>query len=324
MLRDEDGAGVELSILIVSFNTRDVTLECLESVFANLPSVSTEVIVLDNASGDGSAEAIAQTFPNAKLIAHPDNCGFAQGNNIAAGLASGRRLLLLNPDTIVFPGSLQALWDFAEETPDRKIWGGRTLFEDGTLNPTSCWQAITLWSLFCSAVGLTMAFPRSALFNPETFGNWQRDSIRSVDIVTGCFLLTDQTLWTRLGGFDETFFMYAEEADLCLRARAIGARPAITPAAEIVHLGGRSESSAVEKVIKVHRGRITLIRKHWTPWKAAVGLQLYRFWAWSRMLASHVVAGPRDMPGASAQKWGVIWARRAEWLAGYPVTTRHR
>jgi N-acetylglucosaminyl-diphospho-decaprenol L-rhamnosyltransferase len=312
-------SGVDLSILIVSYNTREITLACLASVFAHPPTVSHEVIVLDNDSGDGSAEAIRDAFPQAKLIAHPQNCGFAEGNNIAAMQASGRRLLLLNPDTLVFENSLQALWDFAEASPARGIWGGRTLFGDMSLNPTSCWAQISLWSLFCSAVGLTMIFPRSSLFNPEAYGGWRRDGIREVDIVTGCFLQIDHVLWKQLGGFDETFFMYAEEADLCLRARALGARPAITAAAEIVHLGGASEKSAVEKVIKVHRGRVTLIRKHWPPLRVGIGLTFYRFWAWSRMLASHLVSGPRDGPGTAVSKWAAVWARRAEWLGGYPI-----
>ena len=108
--------------------------------------------------------------------------------------------------------------------------------------------------------------------------------------------------------------MYAEEADLCLRARKLGYRPTITPAAEIVHLGGRSEASPVEKTLKVTRGRVTLIRKHWSPLQKAVGLGLFRFWALSRSLGSRVFADPK---GGSPDKWKTIWGRRSEWLKGY-------
>lgn len=303
-----------LSIIIVSYNTKAVTLDCLRSVYAHPPAVPFEVILIDNASPDGSAEAIAREFPQVKLIASKENTGFAGGNNVAAAQATGRRILLLNPDTIVFENSLTALWDFAEQNPDCGIWGGRTLFEDGSLNPTSCWARITPWSLFCSATGLTWAFPKTTLFNPEAYGGWKRDSVRQVDIVTGCFLMIDRALWERLGGFDPLFFMYAEEADLCLRAAKLGFRPTITPAAEIVHLGGRSEASPTEKIIKVTRGRVTLIRKHWPRLQQAVGLALYRFWAFSRRLASHVIADPK---GGSRDKWQIIWGRRSEWLRGY-------
>lgn len=312
-----DATAPALSIIIISYNSRAVTLDCLASLYAHPPSVTFEVILLDNASPDGSAAAIAAAYPQVKLIAHDGNSGFAGGNNIAARAATGQRLLLLNPDTLLFAGSLDALWAYAERTPARGIWGGRTLFADHRLNPTSCWAKISLWSLFCSAFGLIWLFPRSRLFNPEAYGSWQRDDERDVDIVTGCFLLIDHPLWLRLGGFDPAFFMYAEEADLCLRARALGARPGITPAAQIVHLGGASEVSQTEKLIKVMRGRVTLMRKHWSPGRIAAGLWLYRIWALLRLIGSRFFAGPRDAPGESAEKWRTIWQRRGEWLAGY-------
>lgn len=306
-----------LSILIVNYNTRAVTLDCLASLFVHPPSVSYEVILLDNASSDGSAEAIRAAYPQVKLIAHGENTGFAQGNNIAATHATGRRLLLLNPDTLLFAGSLDGLWHFAERTPARRIWGGRTLFGDHRLNPTSCWAEISLWSLFCSAFGLIWLFPRSRLFNPEAYGGWPRDSERDVDIVTGCFLMIDHALWRQLGGFDPAFFMYGEEADLCIRARAAGARPGISPEAEIIHLGGASETSQTEKMIKIMRGRITLMRKHWSPAALAVGLFLCCIWALLRLIGSRFASGPRDAPGTSVEKWRTIWQRRTEWLAGY-------
>jgi GT2 family glycosyltransferase len=308
---------VDLSIIIVSYNTRAMTVAALASLARFPPSIPYEVVLLDNASHDGSAEAVAAAHPDVKLIAHPTNTGFAGGNNLAVPYASGKRLLLLNPDTEVFAGSLDALWAFAERAPARGIWGGRTLFADGSLNPTSCWSRITLWSLFCSAVGLTWAFPRSPLFHSEAFGGWQRDTERDVDIVTGCFFLIDRSLWDTLGGFDPQFFMYAEEADLCLRAARLGARPAVTPDAVIVHHGGASETSAVDKVVKTLRGRMTLIRKHWSPPAAALAGVIYRGYALSRLLGSRFLTGPRDTAATSAPKWAQIWSRRNEWLAGY-------
>ena len=303
-----------LSIIIVSYNTRDVTLDCLRSIAAHPPSVPHEIILIDNDSPDGSAAAIADAFPDVRLIASADNLGFAGGNNVAAREATGRRLLLLNPDTLVRAGSLDALWAFAERLPERGIWGGRTLWEDGSLNPTSCWGRISPWSLFCSAFGLTWAFPRSRLFNPESYGDWPRDTEREVDIVTGCYLLIDRDLWERLGGFDPLFFMYAEEADLCLRARRIGARPTVTPTSEIVHLGGRSEASPTQKVIKTARGRMTLVRKHWNaPWRQ-LGVALFLFWSWSRFVSSQIAPqANRDV----RNKWRTIWRARHDWLGGY-------
>ncbi len=310
-------AEVELSIVIISYNTRDLTLACLESLRQHPPSVSHEVIVLDNASPDRSMDEIEARFPNVVAIRNRENVGFAAANNLAAERAAGRRILLLNPDTVILEGTFDALWSFAEREPDRGIWGGRTLFPDGSLNPTSCWRRPTIWSMFCGAVGLTHMFPRSPLLNAEAYGDWQRDEQREVDIVTGCFLLIDTALWRRLGGFDRTFFMYAEEADLCLRARRLGARPAITPAAQLIHYGGASEATSAGKVVKTVRGRITFMRKHWARPNYLIGCGLLLFWSFVRMLASGLVSGRKDQPGTSRQKWHEIWNRRSEWLAGY-------
>ena len=141
--------------------------------------------------------------------------------------------------------------------------------------------------------------------------------VRAVHIVSGCYLLIDHDLWLALGGFDPRFFMYAEEADLCLRAATLGASPAVTPVSTIIHLGGASEPSLIEKVIKIHRGRVTLIRKHWSPLKCRAGLALYWIWALFRLIGSRITSGPRDLPGQARNKWQTIRARRHEWLAGY-------
>ncbi len=307
---DESNA-CQLSVIMISYNTREITCAALESFYANPPGIAFEMIVVDNASHDGSADAIEQRFPQARLIRSADNTGFAAANNQAAELARGRRLLLLNPDTVHLDDATGKLWDFAERTPDRGIWGGRTLFADRSLNPTSCWGRMTAWSLLCSATGLTAAFRSTQLFNPEGYGGWLRDSERSVDIVTGCFFLIDSDLWRRLNGFDPTFFMYAEEADLCLRAISLGARPGITPHATIVHYGGASEVSSTEKVIKVMRGKATLMHKHWNAPAVILGSGLLHLWAFARLLRGTLRGG------TERDKWNAIWRRRKQWIAGY-------
>ena len=308
---------VDLSILVVSYNTRAITLECLESLYRHPPSVRYEVIVVDNDSRDGSAEAIAAAFPQARLIAAKENLGFGGGNNLAAQYASGRRLLLLNPDTIVFERTFDAVWEFAEREPLRGIWGGRTLHKDGSLNPPSCWRDLSLWGLATQAVGLQHFFPENEFISWEDYGGWQRDRERAVDIVAGCFLLIDTELWQRLGGFDRAFFMYAEETDLCIRARKLGARPAITPEARLVHLGGASTSSRVEALMRVQRARITLIRKHWSRPRFLMGRALIAYWAWSRRHLSRFKSGRFDHGSDAHEKWTTIWNRRKEWINGY-------
>ncbi|MDX2114089.1 MAG: glycosyltransferase family 2 protein [Planctomycetota bacterium] len=309
--------GPAVSIVVVSFNTRQMTLECLRSVFGETRDTSFELIVYDNASSDGSADAIAAEFgERVRLLRSAENLGFARANNEAAKLAAGRYLLLLNPDTVVLRGAIDRLVEFARRRPEAGIWGGRTLFADGSLNPTSCWSRQTLWSVLCRASGLSGTFRRSSFFNPEAMGAWERDSERRVDIVTGCFFLIERTMWEKLGGFDPAFFMYGEEADLCLRARRLGVRPMITPDAEIVHYGGASESVKAEKLVRLLRAKAQLIRRHWSPAKAALGIRLLGIWCLNHWLAWSAVSAIRggDARAVAAREfWGAGWKRRGEW-----------
>jgi GT2 family glycosyltransferase len=314
---------VKLSILIVSYNTREMALEALRSVYRET-SVPFEVICVDNGSADGSPEAIAREFPQVHLI-RSDNIGFAAANNIAVRQATGERLLLLNPDTVVIDAAIDHLWGFAERTPDAGIWGGRTLFADGTLNPTSCWGRMTPWSLACRAFGLTYLFPASERFNAESIGAWQRDSEREVDIVTGCFFLIDHALWDRLGGFNPDFVMYGEEADLCHRARALGARPRISPTATIIHHGGGSEASSADKLVKVMRGKVTLMNAHWGPATRLLGRGMFRVLVALRAAANLIVKVPSHAgrgQDARPDVWRVAFRRRREWLGGWELSRR--
>lgn len=308
----------ELTVIVVSFDTRDLTLACLASIFEQTRRTTFEVIVVDNASSDGSAQAIAACFPGVRLIASPENLGFARANNLAARSARGRRLLLLNPDTVVIDAGIDRLVDFARARPRARIWGGRTVFADGSLNPASCWMAQSIWSCLCCASGLSSIFRRSSLFNPEGIGGWDRTGERRVDIVSGCFLLIDADLWNELSGFDPAFFMYGEEADLCLRAAARGARPCVTGDATVIHLGGASERVRADKMVRLLRAKIELIRRHFPRRQRALGVWLLSLWPLSRAVAwcAMGLLGVRAADDAGSV-WREVWARRGEWRAGY-------
>lgn len=303
----------KVSILVVSYNTRDMTLECLESIYANT-TLPFELIVVDNASGDGSAEAIRTRFPDAILLAETENHGFARANNLAAQHATSDLLLLLNPDTLVLETAIDELVRFSETCPDARIWGGRTLFGDRSLNPTSCWRRMTVWGLFCRATGLTRIFPESATFNPEAYGGWQRDEVRNVDIVTGCFLLISRGDWNALGGFDEKFHMYGEEVDLNLRATAqLGAKPMITPHATIVHYGGASDTVRPDKTVRVFKAKMELLKRHLPGWRGKLGFVLFCAGPFWRALILGLIRPNSD----SALTWKEVWKRRAEWRNGF-------
>jgi GT2 family glycosyltransferase len=311
------GANPELSILMVNWNTREMTLACLRSVYAQTHDTPFELIMVDNGSADGSAEAIAAAFPQVRLIAEAVNHGFAKANNIAAEQARGEYLLLLNTDTVVLDGAIDKLVAFARAHPDAGIWGGRTQFADGRLNPTSVWGKITPWSAVSFASGLRGLLRRFEAFNPEGLGAWQRDSERRVDIVSGCFLMIERAFWNRLGGFDRRFFMYGEEADLCARARAAGARPLMTPSACIIHYGGASATSHASKIAYVMGARIGLIERQYAGLGRVVGKSASLAHVAVRAFSFRLLGAlfPARY-AAKAREWGSAWARRAEWRNG--------
>ncbi|WP_375262440.1 glycosyltransferase family 2 protein [Palleronia sp.] len=306
----------DVTVIVVSYNTRALTLACLRTLHETTETPF-HAIVVDNASRDGSAEAIATAFPKVELIALEGNIGFAAANNLAAERAQGGWLLLLNPDTECHAGAVDRLLAFSQAHPDAGITGGRTVFPDGSLNIASCWQRNTLWSTFCRASGLAAAFPRSDLLNPEAMGGWQRDSEREVDIVVGCFLMIRRSLWDRLGGFDRRYFMYGEEADLCLRARALGYRPRITPEAQIMHMIGAAADARVGKYVQSARARATLMADHWPAWQVPLGRALLWLWVGGRAAGFAFLSRIDARQRARAALWSEMWSRRSEWLGGY-------
>ncbi|MEM9342238.1 MAG: glycosyltransferase family 2 protein [Pseudomonadota bacterium] len=318
----------ELAIIVISYNTREMTVECLQSVYAETETPF-ELVVVDNASTDGSAEAIRAAFPpaaypNLTLIAEDKNHGFAPAHDIAIPRSSAPWVLLLNPDTLVKDRALDNLLAFAKRTPEAGIWGGRTTNGDGTLNPYSCWRKQSLWSTFCRVSGLTGVFPKSEIFNPEQYGGWDRSTERDVDIVTGCLFMMRRQDWLRLGGFDPAFVMYGEEADLCQRAAAQGMRPRISPEATIVHYGRASENVESDRMVRVLRAKSELIHRHFHPATRAAGIALLQAWPLTRRVATAVLARLRssEEQARRSKTWADIWRRRAEWRNGFGSESR--
>ncbi|HEY8747439.1 MAG TPA: glycosyltransferase family 2 protein [Tepidisphaeraceae bacterium] len=302
--------GKSVSILIVSFNTRDLTLACLESVYAQTSGLDFEVIVVDNASEDGSAEAIGERFPQVQLICAQENLGFGRATNLAARAASGECLLLLNSDTVILDNAVRRVFEFSRENVEAGIFGGRTFFEDGRLNPTSCHGRQSPWSLLCLGTGISAVFRGSKWFDPESLGAWKRDTVREVDAVTGCFLLIRRSLWEALKGFDESFFMYGEDTDLCLRAWACGSRCMICPDAKVIHHGGQSDRVRSEKILRLCEAKARLIWKHWATMQARFGIRMLDMWCLTRMTATLVASKLSTRYEAGHGAWKEVWRAR--------------
>ncbi|WP_086606500.1 glycosyltransferase family 2 protein [Erythrobacter donghaensis] len=306
----------ELSVIIVSYNTREMTLKAIETLYEHASDIAMQVILWDNASADGSADAVAERFPQVELHRCPDNLGFAAGNNRAAETATGEWLLLLNSDTETLPGAIQNLLAFAKANPQAGIVGGRTLFGDGSLNATSCFNRMTVWSLFCYSTYLSQIFKGNPLFDTERVTGSMMDEVRQVDVVTGCFFLLKTELWRELGGFDLRYFMYAEETDLCLRAGKLGYRPMVTPAATIIHHGGASAISSATKQLQSYRGKATIVRDHFGALRKRAALALLWFTAFNRN-AAYALFGLLGKGGSKRDMWREVWNSRRNWLQGY-------
>lgn len=302
-----DFQAVRLSVIVVTHHAREMTLCCLRSLAAEIRDPDDEVIVVDNASGNGLACEIANSFPSFRVLPQAANLGFAAAANLGADSARGRFLLFLNPDTIALRGSLDRLWRFALAWPDAGIWGGRTVYDDGAPNPYSCRRRPTLWGLFCSAFALDTRFPNSPRFAAMGYGGWDRGSERNVDVVCGCFLLVARDLWDRLAGFSPRYYMYGEDEDLCLRARQLGHSPRFTPEASIVHHGSGTEPSQDRKLSQILASRALLVRGYFLPPARPVAKLLL-------MLRPQL--GRRFGRASLRPMWSNVWTARRVWLSG--------
>jgi N-acetylglucosaminyl-diphospho-decaprenol L-rhamnosyltransferase len=299
---------IDVSILVISYNTKDLTLETLRSLPAACGEVTAEIIVVDNASTDGSADAICATFPDLSVARSASNLGFARAVNLAAEQARGRYLLLVNPDTRPDGPFVAELVETADKHPDAGIYGGRTVREDGA-DFLAGYGFPTLWSTFCFAFLLSTVARRSALFNPEDLPRLDRSQPGPVPAISGCLFMINRELFALLGGFDPQYFMYCEDADLCLRATRHGAQPMLVPSARVVHLVGRSSSHTdrpgQRKVEMLLKGKITFMDKNWSPGRARIG----------RLLISTGVA---LRAFARREPWRSVWRTHLSWKDGWP------
>jgi len=305
--------------VIVSYNTRELTIGAIASVLAQ--AEAPRLVVVDNASTDGSARAIRALWPELILIEPGQNLGFGRAVNLAVANWPSRWIMLINPDATLEEDALAQLVACAESNPGHAIYGGRTYSLDGRLNPYCCQNRITPWSALCVAMGLSRTFPGSTLFNSEGIGGWQFDSLREVDIIYGAFCLIDREIWDRLGGFDPQYWLYGEDVDLCLRAAKLtGKRPLFTPNAIAYHVGGAAQASTAYHLALVAKGRATVMRQHWPSHWRWIAYPIGLVWAGSRVLAEQGRRLWRRLRGHPASKpgpWQAIWEHRSYWLNGY-------
>lgn len=299
----------ELSVLIVGYNTRDLVADCLRGLYEHTSGVDFEVLFLD-CSDDGSEQMLAEQFPQVRVIENQENLGFGRGNNALARHARGQRLLLLNPDTVIQDNAVGELNVFAKHEPEAGAWGGITVLPDGRIDP-GCRQAgpalsvmvyrlIGLRSL--SEAGLTLAATEPA----------------EVPVLTGAYMMVRRDVWEQLDGFDESFFMYCEETDLCLRIWRAGYRILMTPKSRITHLVGSGASDSPKRTVAMTKGTMHLARKHFGSLHVLAEGLLRWTYSFSRFVAGLLLAPIKPAKASSMRKkHRVIVFNPRQWWGGW-------
>jgi len=254
---------MQLSIVIVNYNVRDLLLDAVASLYTALDGIEGEIIVVDNASSDGAIEALNAQYPKVVTVGLSENLGFGAANNIGIEMARGEYILLINPDTIVQENTLREMLSFMASHPDAVFAGCKILNPDGSFEPASKRGFPSPWSSFCRVFGLSRLFPHSRLFGGYNLTHIDPDTTSRVDALSGCFMFCRAAELKELKGFDTDFFMYGEDLDLCFRAKRNGGSIYYYPGTSIMHLKGEStRRSAIDALATFYEAMEIFARKH--------------------------------------------------------------
>ncbi|MCF6093269.1 glycosyltransferase family 2 protein [Microaerobacter geothermalis] len=255
---------MDLSILIVNYNTCNLTLQALRSVFDSRTDYQFEVIVIDNNSTDDSVEMIEREFPKVKLIQNRENVGFSKANNQGIKIADGRYILLLNSDTVIQKDTLDMMLKFMDNHPHIGASGCKVVLPDGSLDKACRRGFPTPSASFYYAFGIARLFPHVPRFNQYQLTYLDPDKDYPVDCLVGAFMLVRREAIEQVGLLDEEFFMYGEDIDWCYRIKQAGWDIYYYPYTSIVHYKGASSRRKPFKIIyEFHRAMFLFHRKHY-------------------------------------------------------------
>jgi len=282
---------MRLSIIIVSWNVCDDLVQCLQSIKRYPPAFLYEIVVVDNHSSDDTANRIISEFPDVRLIVNAENLGFAAANNIGIQEAKGEYLLILNPDTLVLPHSIDLLIRFMDSHPDVGICGPQVLNSDRTIQSSA-----RMYPTFQSIFYRFTIFKYLGLFRRHfylwTMRDFDHNSMRDVEQLTGAALMTRSYLVKKLHGFDTQFFIYYEEVDLCKRVSMAGYRVVFYPEPQIIHSGGRSAKQVPAKVkLIMLTSLIFYLRKYYSGRINQLLIFLFKVGVFTRQIAELLIYG---------------------------------
>lgn len=307
---------MDLSIVIVNWNARDYLRKCLESIYRNAGRLSLEIFVVDNGSGDGSADMLRREFSGVKLIENRDNPGFGAANNQALKRCAADLVLMLNPDTEVSEGALTSMVDFLKWNRRAGAVGAKLLNADRTIQLTCARNFPTLLSEFFWLTTLVRRFPKSRIVGNYLMSYWDHNDRREIDCLSGACIMARLEVLRKLDYFDEDYFIYGEDVDLCYRIKKAGWQIWYLPEAEITHYGGGSSRSIAETAAILDRIAIKIFfRKHRGVLTAA-GYRMMCFFIGLCMTAVSGVIFPFAKEGGKIKKVFFESLAVLEWSAG--------
>ena len=285
----KEPARLDLSIIIVSFNTRDILLDCLTSVYAKTEGISYEVIVVDNASSDNTAATISKNFPDVRLIVNDVNGGFSSANNQGIRESEGELIALLNPDTRLIENSFQKISGYLQKNPEYSILGPGIIDEKGQQSPTRLWEDTpndAAWKIL-------------GLYNRNDELKRMADTKEAL-VISGCCFVVNRELFEQVGLLDENYFLYNEEDDFCRRAREQGKRICFFPETSVLHLLGKSthQPEHREKVIlEAYKSNLYFYSKYYSCGWNFILRSLYKF----TFMVGLVRSAFRNLTGSATQ-----------------------
>jgi len=260
----KNNSTVDISICMVSFNSEKVLSNCLESIYASSPSVTREIILVDNNSVDGTANMVKTAFPDVKLIVNNKNVGFSKATNQALRISQGRYLLWLNCDTIIAHDLLDVMMGFLESHPPVGIVGPKVLNSDGTFQPQCRRGLPTPYAALGYFLGIDKIWPDNRRLSQYLLRYLPEDEAHRVDAVSGCCLMARREMYTTTGCIDEDIFGFGEDIEWCIRARKAGWEVWYCPGSSIIHLKGEGgvHVAPFSKELAMHKAMIVFFRKH--------------------------------------------------------------
>jgi len=281
---------LDLTIIIVNWNVKELLRDCLKSVYGRTQTISLEVLVVDNASPDGSIEMVEKEFPQVKLFKNKENVGFAKANNQAIRRSKGRYVMLMNPDTLIVGNALATMVVFMDNHGDTGAVGPRILNPDKTVQLTCGRYSPTLLTELWDFTKLSSLFAKSRIFGKSLMGFWSHNDTREVELLSGACMMVRKETIEQIGLMDEHFFLFAEETDWCYRIRKNGWRIYLNADAEIIHLWQQSvKRSSINTALEFCKSMYWFFMKHHGRLSAIsyramvlifIGLRIPAYWLW--------------------------------------------